>query len=220
MPRSASPVAGRSTAARIRRSAGARTTAPATVTLRRSLSARQQARRQRIVDAATALAAEGGYEAVMMKDVASRAGVALGTLYRYFASKDHLLAESLFVWGSALGLRLRHSPPRGATPGERVAAVFRRMARGVAEQPELGVALTRALLSCDPSAFANRSGLSEMMRGWIELALGGASVRDRDGVVGVLEHVCFSCMISLVQGHRTPREVGDELARTARLLLG
>jgi AcrR family transcriptional regulator len=146
--------------------------------------------------------------------------VALATLYRYFASKDHLLAESLLAWGGELGLRLQTSPPRGATPGARVAAVFRRMARGVAEQPLLGVALTRALLSCDPGAFANRSGLSEMMRGWIELALGDAAVRDREGAVAVLEHVCFSCMISLVQGHRTPREVGDELDRTARLLLG
>jgi AcrR family transcriptional regulator len=194
-------------------------TQPARITLHRPLSGRQRARRQRIVDAATRLAASGGYDAVMMKDVAERAGVALGTVYRYFASKDHLLAESLVAWGGALGERLRQSPPRGATPGERVAQVFRRMARGVAAQPELGVALTRALLSCDPSAFANRSGLSAMMREWIELALGGAPVRDRAGVVAVLEHVCFSCMISLVNGHRNPREVGEELERTARLLL-
>jgi hypothetical protein len=59
-----------------------------------------------------------------------------------------------------------------------------------------------------------------MMREWIELAIGDSPVRDREGVVAVFEHVCFSCMISLVNGHRTPREVGDELERTARLLLG
>jgi AcrR family transcriptional regulator len=193
---------------------------PTTLTLHRALSSRQRERRQRIVEAAMRLAAAGGYDAVMMKDVAARAGVALGTVYRYFASKDHLLAESLVAWGGALGERLRRSPPRGDTPGERVAEVFRRMARGVAAQPELGIALTRALLSCDASAFANRSGLSGMMREWIGVALGDAPVRDREGVVAVLEHVCFSCMISLVNGHRTPREVGEELERTARLLLG
>jgi AcrR family transcriptional regulator len=207
-------------AARARRAAAPRTAAPATLTLHRALSAGQRARRQRIVEAALGLAAEGGYDAVMMKDVAARAGVALGTVYRYFASKDHLLAESLVAWGGALGARLRQAPPRGAAPGERVAEVFRRMARGVEAQPELGVALTRALLSSDPSAFANRAGLSAMMRDWIGLALGDAPVRDREGVVAVLEHVCFSCMISLVNGQRTPREVGEELERTARLLLG
>jgi AcrR family transcriptional regulator len=194
-------------------------TQPARITLHRALSGRQHARRQRIVDAAMRLAAAGGYDAVMMKRVAARAGVALGTVYRYFASKDHLLAEALVAWGGVLGERLRLAPPRGASPGERVAQVFRRMARGVEAQPELGVALTRALLSCDPSAFANRSGLSAMMRGWIELALGDDPVRDRAGVVALLEHVCFSCMISLVNGHRSPREVGDELERAARLLL-
>jgi hypothetical protein len=58
-----------------------------------------------------------------------------------------------------------------------------------------------------------------MMRGWIELALGDDPVRDRAGVVALLEHVCFSCMISLVNGHRTAPEVGEELERAARLLL-
>jgi AcrR family transcriptional regulator len=192
---------------------------PTTLTVRRRMSARQQARRERMLAAASALAAAGGYEAVLMKDVAARARVSLGTLYRYFASKDHLLAEALVAWGNVLGERLRLSPPCGDTPGERVAQVFRRMARGVEAQPELGIALTRALLSCDASAFANRSGLSAMMREWIELALGDAPVRDREGIVAVLEHVCFSCMISLVNGHRTPREVGEELERTAQLLL-
>jgi len=186
----------------------ARAPAAGTLTLRRALSSRQRARRERIVRVATELAAAGGYDAVMMKDVASGAGVALATVYRYFASKDHLLAEALVAWGGALGRRLRQSPPRGAAPGERVAQVFRRMARGVAEQPALGVALTRALLSCDPGATGNRAELSAMMRDWIDVALGDARVPDREVRLAVLEHVCFSCMISFVQGHRTPREVG------------
>ena len=57
-----------------------------------SLTEKQSARRRRVLDAAMALADEGGYEAVQMRDVAARADVALGTLYRYFSSKDQLLA--------------------------------------------------------------------------------------------------------------------------------
>src|SRR5207247_7720477 len=142
-----------------RRAAAPRAAAPALLTLHRSLSTRQQARRQRIVDAATALAAAGGYDAVMMKDVAARAGVALGTVYRYFASKDHLLAESLVAWGGRLGEQLRLSPPRGATAGERVASVFRRMARGVAAEPRLGIALTGALPPCGAGPVADGPAL-------------------------------------------------------------
>ena len=191
----------------------------ATHTVRRRLTQRQQARRERILAAASALATSGGYEAVVMKDVAARARVSLGTLYRYFASKDHLLAETLLAWGSELGRRLRESPPRAAEVSERVASVFRRMARGVEQEPQLGIALTRALLSNDPSAFANREGLEAMMRDWIVQALGDAEVGDREGVVAVLRHVCFSCMIMLVNGQRSPHEVGEELARCTRLLL-
>ena len=37
-----------------------------------------------------------------MKAVADRSGVALATIYRWFASKDHLLTEVLLVWGTEL----------------------------------------------------------------------------------------------------------------------
>ena len=53
------------------------------------------ARRERMVDAAVELAVTGGYESVQMRDVAARAEVALGTLYRHFPSKDHLLLAAL-----------------------------------------------------------------------------------------------------------------------------
>ena len=53
-------------------------------------SAAQRERRQRILDATLALASRGGYDAVQMRAVADRADVALGTLYRYFASKESL----------------------------------------------------------------------------------------------------------------------------------
>jgi AcrR family transcriptional regulator len=49
-------------------------------------------RREAIVAAARALAAEGGMAAVQMAPVAARAGIAAGTVYRYFQSKTELVA--------------------------------------------------------------------------------------------------------------------------------
>ncbi len=54
----------------------------------RRLAAREQA----ILDAATALAAERGMAAVQIAAVAERAGIAAGTVYRYFPSKTDLVA--------------------------------------------------------------------------------------------------------------------------------
>ena len=54
----------------------------------RRLAAREQA----ILDAATSLAAERGMSAVQIAAVAERAGIAAGTVYRYFPSKTDLVA--------------------------------------------------------------------------------------------------------------------------------
>jgi len=193
---------------------------PRQLTLHRRLGPEQEARCRRIVEAALALASEGGYEAVAMKAVAARAGVALGTLYRYFSSKDHLLAEGLLLWGGELGAQLAARPPDGATPRARVAAVFRRMARGVEANPRLAIALTRAVASPDASGLVNADKLRAMMAEWLERALGDARVEDRAGTIDLLQHVCFSCMMSLASGGRSPREVGEELERSAHRLLG
>ena len=193
--------------------------APRPLVLERRIGPQQQARRQRIVEAALALAAEGGYEAVAMKAVAERAGVSLGTLYRYFASKDHLLAEGLLHWGGELARHLEARPAPGATPAERVAGAFRRMARGLAANPRLAVALTRAVSSPDAGGLANAAQLRATMAEWLDRALGAEFAGDRAGVIDLLQHVCFSCMMSLVTGARTAPEVGEELERSARLLL-
>ena len=55
----------------------------------RRLAAREQA----ILAAPRAMAAEGGMAAVQIAAVAERAGIAAGTVYRYFPSKTDLVAE-------------------------------------------------------------------------------------------------------------------------------
>ena len=74
------------------------------------LTVSQAARRQRVIDAALGLGSAGGYEAVQMRDVARTAGVALGTIYRYFTSKDHLLAAAMVDWTADLERRIAQRP--------------------------------------------------------------------------------------------------------------
>ena len=79
------------------------------------LTERQRARRDRIVDAALALARGRSVVQIQVKDVAESAGVALGTVYHYFSSKDHLFAEALVRWASALRGNVTRHPLVGAT---------------------------------------------------------------------------------------------------------
>lgn len=56
------------------------------------------ARRTQIVEAASQLVAEKGFEAPQMREIAERAGLSTGALYQYFASKEELIravADSL-----------------------------------------------------------------------------------------------------------------------------
>jgi AcrR family transcriptional regulator len=55
--------------------------------------ARRTAVRERILRAAHALVAQGGFGAAQVAAVAAEAGVATGTVYRHFASKADLFAE-------------------------------------------------------------------------------------------------------------------------------
>jgi TetR/AcrR family transcriptional regulator, cholesterol catabolism regulator len=58
----------------------------------------KQARRSQIVAAAQALLRAQDYDQIQMRDVADGADVALGTLYRYFSSKEHVYAAVLMDW--------------------------------------------------------------------------------------------------------------------------
>ncbi|MFI0349412.1 TetR/AcrR family transcriptional regulator [Actinomadura sp. 9N407] len=63
-----------------------------------ALPAYQLARRGRIVQAASEMLEGQEYERIQIREVAERAGVALGTLYRYFSSKEHLYAAVMVDW--------------------------------------------------------------------------------------------------------------------------
>src|SRR3954463_12677990 len=91
-----------------------------------ALARSQAARRRRVLDATLELAAGGGFDAVQMRDVAAAADVALGTLYRYFSSKERLLLEAMVEQQEDLRVHLEAHPAPGATPVERVVNVLSR----------------------------------------------------------------------------------------------
>ncbi len=104
----------------------------------KTLTKSQEARRQRVLSAALELGAEGGYDAVQIRDVAQRADVALGTIYRYFSSKDALLSAAMVLWVEDLEARLAQRAPRGDTTAERVYDVLRRAVAGHGARTEAG----------------------------------------------------------------------------------
>lgn len=185
----------------------------------RPLTGAQEARRQRVIDAAMALALEGGYEAVQMRDVATRADVAMGTVYRYFSSKDHLLSAALVYWVEQLVERLARQPAKGATPAERVTEVLDRALRAMARQPRLGMAVFISLSSSDPAAVESQMEIARLMDEIVVRAIGEPAPADVAARSRMIGHVWYSAMTGWVNGWSPIERVYSELEIAADLLL-
>lgn len=186
------------------------------------LSPSQRARRERILDTARTLAADGGYDGVQMRDVAEGAEVALGTLYRYFPSKVHLLVSVMRREVDAMTGRLDRRPPRGGTPHERVLDVLMSGTRALSREPRLASAMTRALMFADASVAEEVDGVTTTTTRTISQAIAGPDreTDDEDRTAAmVLEQVWFSSILKWQSGRATIDQLEEQLRTATRLLL-
>ena len=166
-----------------------------------------------------ALAAEGGYCAVQMRDVASGANVALGTIYRYFTSKDQLLAAAMVEWLGQLEREVGQRPARGETAAERVVDVVRRASRTLERNPRLTAALVTAVSAPDPDVVALHRQSSAAMQRILSAPMGDLDEETKGNVVRVLNHVWFSALLAWVNGWTDAAQVSEELEVAGRLVL-
>jgi AcrR family transcriptional regulator len=183
------------------------------------LSPEQQERRRRLIDAAFELGAAGGYDAVQMRDVSITANVALATIYRYFSSKDDLLAAAMTEWTARLRGRVAQSPPRGATRTEQVIDVLSRACRAMERQPKLSEALVRALSSADSGVRESGADVQRQIASMGDAILADLDPRVRADILAAIGHVWYSTLVSWANGRRDFAWVNAELERAARVLI-
>jgi AcrR family transcriptional regulator len=188
-----------------------------------ALARSQAARRRRVLDAALRLAADGGFDAVQMRDVAAAADVALGTVYRYFSSKERLLLEAMVEQQADLRSYVESHPPAGSTAPERVAAVLRRANRSLRAYPDVTAAMVRAIGSAQTENADIVQQVTEIMTAIITTAI-HAPKRQRATerevrVARILMQVWLSSLNGWVCGVDGPDRVDEDLEAAAKLLL-
>lgn len=186
----------------------------------------QQQRRRRILDVTIALASEGGYDAVQMRVVAHRAEVALGTLYRYFPSKVHLLVAALAREFERTNEQLRRRPFPGRTRAERVGHVVRGITQVLEHDPRLTEALTRAFMLAGAEVAAQvavvETQVSQLL---VEAMRDPAAPRDAgpadedDAISKVIGDVWLAGLVQWVSGRATAEDVQSSMATAVGLLL-
>ena len=154
-----------------------------------------------------------------MRDVATTAGVALGTIYRYFSSKDHLLAASMVDWSKELEARVTDQPPAEGSAADRVVAVIRGVTSGMEQQPKLAAAVVNAVTASDPAVVECQREMTTTIMRVLAAPIADLPDEERDGIVRVLAHVWNSTNLGWVNGWLTVGQVGDDLEQAARLLL-
>jgi TetR/AcrR family transcriptional regulator, cholesterol catabolism regulator len=186
-----------------------------------ALARSQAARRRRVLDAALRLAERGGFDAVQMRDVATEANVALGTVYRYFTSKERLLLEAMVEEIGALADQLEARPPVGDTPAARVIDVLSRGTAALQRHPEVTAAMVRASGAAAPDEADVVRRISDTMTRIITGAIHEGPPSPRDlAIARTLQQVWLSALIGWVGGvDEGPRVIADLEAAT-QLLLG
>lgn len=184
-------------------------------------------RRDRILDVAVDLAEQGGFENVRQRDVADQAGIALGTLYKSFSSKEDILSAALEREAQLLEKRMDQKPVLGDTEEERLKALFKIMTRGMCKKPKYARALLRAMASGEPEVAGNVARYEERMQRIIVAALRGGhspseatDPTEREATLSsYLQKIWFASLVGWSASLHDQNRVIEHVDRAADLLL-
>ncbi len=173
-------------------------------------------KREAILAAALELFVERGFHGTTVPEMAERAGVGAGTIYRHFASKEAVVNELYRGHKQLLTARVLRDFPVDAAAREQFKALWHRMAGYAVDEP-LGFAFLelhnhRSYLDADSLAIEAR--IREFGIGFLAAAQRRGEVRDADPMV--LIGIVMGAFIGLVRFAGECKLTLDEAAwRTA-----
>ncbi|WP_207390504.1 TetR family transcriptional regulator [Rhodococcus sp. ABRD24] len=183
-------------------------------------SAEQRARFVRMLDAAAQLGTEKELERVQMHEVAKLAGVAIGTLYRYFPSKIHLFVAVMVDQIDQMSDSFGHRPHPANTPQEEIFDTLLRATRALMRRPVLATAMIQATSTARVTAIPDVAKVDRQFRDVLFAAGGLEQVTENDSVlVRVLVSAWFGIIQSCLNGRISVPDAESDLRVACELLL-
>jgi AcrR family transcriptional regulator len=189
---------------------------------------RLAAREKDILEAAMALAAEGGMAAVQIAVVAKRAGIAAGTVYRYFPTKNDLIAELIAAVAGRELEAMREAADAAPGPLSALASAVARFAsRALAERKLAWAAIGEPV---DPEVDVMRIDFRQSLAGElerrIEIAIGLRFLPEQDArlaapaIVGALMEGLLSPLAPTYEDAAAAREAVQTVTLLSLRALG
>lgn len=185
------------------------------------LPAYQLVRRQRILDAAKSLLKVNDYESIQIRDVAAEANVALGTLYRYFSSKEHLYAFVVHDWAVPFGDSDR-AWAEGLSATERVTQLLRMALVAFEKQPNFYKAILVLRSTSDPEVSILMHQLGEVLEAPLREEFSMLGPEEAADITAMVWCVLMDLVARLAAGDKTMAEahrIGDRFVRMIGLRL-
>src|SRR5262249_56715277 len=179
----------------------------------------QAERRRELMDAAVGLAAKGGLKALRIRDLVARTGVSSATMYRYFASKEHLLLAALAEQHFAM-FQPGRTPPEGSTPAARVISVLRARTDVLTSVPRLAAAILQAMTSGEPGVAPLLATIQRPLLDEVVHAIRPTDPTPADDELArTLQRVWVAAVIGWVTAGETANSINDAVETAAHQLL-
>ncbi|CAM5380663.1 Fatty acid metabolism regulator protein [Streptomyces rimosus subsp. rimosus] len=208
----------------------ARAAGGGTITPMESSSTRRQATRRKLFEAAVTLIAEQGFSSTTVDEIAERAGVAKGTVYYNFASKNELFEELLRHGIELLATSLQEAADgaaaRGGTRVDALDAMIRAGLDFIARYPaltQLYVAeLWRTNRAWQSTLMVVRERAIAVVEGVLREAVAGGELSE-DIDIPLTASALFGMVLVAAldwQSYQPHRSIDDVHASLSRLLQG
>ena len=184
------------------------------------MTSRQLIRRAKIIEAVLDAIGDVGHEAVQMRDVAQRSGVALATAYRYFRSKEHLLAVALEDWQERLTRRISSaSRYDDLDPLSGVLTYLHGAQRAFSRNRKMTALMLQMMTSTDPDVASTIDRMNRTNAEMFERLLRGFPPEDVPNLSFALNAALTSAITRMLNGRMSLDEAQARVEWAARALL-
>jgi len=185
---------------------------------RKRITPEQKKKRQLIVAETMQLITQQG-SALSMESVATASGVSRTTLYRYYTSREHLLAEVTLSAGNTLIKFLENNPPTGKTIGERIENLCHMVTKIAGENEQIMASCISNLSSEDPAVIEIYHDIEKLISGMLGSVLGDSKPKNAEMMQSVVFRYLLGSFNLATTGKLSYSDVASELTEVCHLLL-